>query len=703
MDISPNCFSRGLIIAVLSMTGFNSPHAQDQEEWDVTVPRGNTREISFTTEEGTWMSVDISADGSWLVFDLLGHVYRLPVTGGPAVSLTQNSVMAMNYHPRISPDGREIAFVSDRGGQDNLWVMAADGSSPRLIFADMNARVAEPVWSPDGKQILVTRREKSPTGFYRTHDVLWMFPRRGKKGFEVVRLGSSGGAAPARSGVWSGLDRAQWPSFTPDGRYVYFHSSTFAGADRRLRRIDLETGRIDSVTEGKDRYLSCCGRPAYPRRLGEVAPEVSPDGHWLAFARKLPGGRTSYRGKEYVGRTALWLRDLETGSERIIMDPISNTLAEHHPSWHVRVLPGYSWASDSKSIVLSQGGRIRRLWIDGGQVETIPFQARVQRTISEAARGQARIDDSFQVRAVRWPVSSPDGRQLVFEAVGRLWLMRLPDGKPRPLTSAEPTAFQLTPDWSPDGRWIAFVTWQDEVGGHLWRVRSEGGQPERLTRVPGSYLNPSWAADGLSIVVSRWPAALTSRWTGPQWELIRVTAADASITQLTAPGLPPQSYPGRENRLFHWWGGRLKSVDAEGREAREDARMDSRAQGAVPSPDGRWLAVEYEEDIYLVRLPAGTFAGGPSEIDLRGTGKRLSLEGGRYPHWRSDKVLEFVSANRYITHNVATADSDSVLIDLELPRDRGRGTIALDGARIITLDDRGRDHPRPRWSHHMCG
>jgi len=251
----------------------------------------------------------------------------------------------MNYHPRISPDGREIAFVSDRGGQDNLWVMAADGSSPRPIFADMAARVAEPAWSPDGKQILVTRREKSPTGFYRTHDVLWMFPRTGGKGFEVVRLGSSGGAAPARSGVWSGLDRAQWPAFTPDRRHVYFHSSTFAGVDRRLRRIDLETGRIDSVTEGKDRYLSCCGRPAY-------------------------------RGKEYVGRTALWLRDLETGSERVIMDPISNTLAEHHPSWHVRVLPGYSWASDSQSIVLSQGGQIRRLGSTEARLR--PFHSRLR-------------------------------------------------------------------------------------------------------------------------------------------------------------------------------------------------------------------------------------------------------------------------------------------------------------------------------------
>ena len=687
MNTISNRLGQGLIIAVLSMTGSNFTGAQAQEKWDVTVPRGNTREISFTTEQGTWMSVDISPDSSWVVFDLLGHIYRLPVKGGQALSLTQNSGMAMNTHPRISPDGQEIAFVSDRCGQDNLWVMAADGSSPKPVFADMNARVAEPTWSPDGRQILVTRREKSPTGFYRTHDVLWMFPRTGGKGFEVVRLGSSGGAAPARSGVWSGLDRAQWPSFTPDGRHVYFHSSTFAGADRRLRRVDLETGRIDSVTEGKDRYLSCCGRPAYPRRLGEVSPEVSPDGRWLAFARKLPGGRTSYRGKEYVGRTALWLRDLETGSERIIMDPISNTLAEHHPSWHTRVLPGYSWASDSQSIVLSQGGRIRRLWIDGGRVETIPFQTPVQRTISEAARGHARIDDSFRVRAVRWPVSSPDGKQLVFEAVGQLWLMRLPDGEPRPLTTWNPDAFQLTPDWSPDGASIVYATWQDEVGGHLWRVSSEGGKPERLTELPGSYLNPSWAGDGQSIAVSRWPAALTPRWFGPQWELIRITPGDGSITQLTDPGLPPQSSPGRGNRLFHVLGGRLRSVDARGREPRTHALIDPRVQAVVPSPDGRWLAVEYQEDVYLVSLPAGIFAGGPSEIDLPGTGKRLSLEGGRYPHWRSDKVLEFVSANRYITYNVDTTDSDSLIIDLELPRDRASGTIALKGARIITLDE----------------
>ncbi|HSM60026.1 MAG TPA: hypothetical protein VK849_04475, partial [Longimicrobiales bacterium] len=52
------------------------------EAWDVTLARGETREVDFTTDVGTWMSVDVSPDGRWVVFDLLGHVYRVSTTGG---------------------------------------------------------------------------------------------------------------------------------------------------------------------------------------------------------------------------------------------------------------------------------------------------------------------------------------------------------------------------------------------------------------------------------------------------------------------------------------------------------------------------------------------------------------------------------------------------------------------------------------------
>src|SRR5262245_17245338 len=147
-----------LVVAFPPLIAQNpAPAANQTPTWDVTLARGQTREIDFTTNEGTWMSVDISPDAGWIVFDLLGHVYRMPAAGGEATALTQSSGVAVNFHPRISPDGKLIAFISDRRGQNNLWVMNADGSNPRAVFTDLNVRAAEPAWSADGNFIVVRR------------------------------------------------------------------------------------------------------------------------------------------------------------------------------------------------------------------------------------------------------------------------------------------------------------------------------------------------------------------------------------------------------------------------------------------------------------------------------------------------------------------------------------------------------------------
>lgn len=129
--------------------------------WDVTQARGTTRDIDFTTSEGTWMSVDISPDGAWIVFDLLGHIYRMPAAGGEATALTQNSGVALNFHPRISPDGKLIAFISDRRGQNNLWVMNADGSNQHQVTRLPGASFA-PFFTPDGTRIIFASNYRQP-------------------------------------------------------------------------------------------------------------------------------------------------------------------------------------------------------------------------------------------------------------------------------------------------------------------------------------------------------------------------------------------------------------------------------------------------------------------------------------------------------------------------------------------------------------
>src|SRR3954466_6058868 len=89
------------------------------------LPLSTGRTVSFTTTKGSWMSLDVSPDGRTIVFDMLGDLYTLPVDGGKATPLMTG--MAMDNQPRFSPDGKKIAYISDRSGSDNVWIVSVDG------------------------------------------------------------------------------------------------------------------------------------------------------------------------------------------------------------------------------------------------------------------------------------------------------------------------------------------------------------------------------------------------------------------------------------------------------------------------------------------------------------------------------------------------------------------------------------------------
>ena len=688
--------------------------------WDVMLARGETRTIDFTTDEGTWMSVDLSPDGRWIVFDLLGHVYRVRAEGGSAEALTQTSGVAVNIQPRYSPDGALIAFVSDRGGQNNLWVMREDGSEPRPILHDLATRVVEPTWTPDGRYIVV--RQQALQGSSRTSGI-WMYPVDGGAGRELLGSRQRGAA---------------WPSLSHDGRYLYYHfpggPSDFLKGAYQIRRLDLATGRISEVTSGDDeaQYRGSSG--------GAIAPEVSPDGRWLAFARRIPDGTISYRGLRIGPRTALFLRDLRSGAERVVMDPIELDMAEGIKT--LRLLPGYGWSDDGGSIVISQGARLRRLHVASGRVETVPFTARVLREASEQARGVQELSDGpLRVRFTRWQTASPDGGRLLFQAVGRLWLMDLPEGEPRRLTPDSFEPLEYSAAWSPDGRWIAFTSWDDRERGHLWRIAPEGGPPERLSAEPGEYLNPVWSPDGRSLVVTRGSGA-TARGramaNNPWYELVSVAVGGGE--RVGGGGVQGGTDP-RSSGDLHviarlstrhdggaQAGGRRQIVRASfGPEGRifypEEAPPDSSSRGvalvsvrpdgtdrrvhltlpfadeAVTSPDGRWVAFAEGFNVYLApmpgraRNPAGAATedarAAPLHIDT-GVGppavRRVSLEGGLYPRWRDATTLEFGSGSRYYVHDVLSQRTDTARIDLSVPRAIPTGTIALTGARILPMN-----------------
>jgi Tol biopolymer transport system component/imidazolonepropionase-like amidohydrolase len=683
-------------------------------EWDVTQPRGEPRTIDFTTDEGTWMTVDAQPDGSRLVFDLLGHIYALPAAGGAASLLTRDSGIALNFQPAISPDGTRIAFISDRKGQNNLWVMDADGTNAHIVEQNLKVRHSVPAWTPDSRFIVARR---APIGEGRATSELWLYHADGGRGVALT----NGTEQPG----------ANEPSVSADGRYVFF-SIRVPNVDdpakglMQLRRLDLESGEVLKITEGTERGP---GGDARASSGGGFAPRPSPDGKWLAFGRRLATGTISYKGKQLGPRTALWLRDLATGAERLLVDPIERDL-QQDASDFTGALPGYAWSRDSRAIVIATGGKLRRIDVASGQLADVPFTARVERKISAQAYAPFRIDETkpLDVKFLRWPAVSPDGARVLFQAVGRLWLMDLPNGTPRALLPATFGRHQYAPAWSPDGQRIAFTSWTDDDRGQVWTMAAPGSaggasggataqpvQPTQLTKEAGEYLNPVFSPDGRTIVVVRSSGAtfrgrmlVENEWydlfalaadgSGVPKHLVTVSAPAGRLSHrrfLVQPSFGPDGrvfYPemlaakdGKEGGAVRT---EVRSIRLDGLDRQTHATIPNADEVAV-SPDGKWLAFEEGDNVYLAAMPLHGIGGAPLALKREEKPvwalKPLSTTGGNYPRFASGNLLAFGSGPDVMIHDLRSGKTSTHRVPLQVERDRVRGALALRNARVITM------------------
>ena len=159
-----------------------SPDSAELASWDVDQSLGPSTQLSFETDVGTWMNVDVSADGQSLVFDLLGDLYTMPIGGGLATRISAGQ--AFDLQPRFSPDGSSIAFISDRDGNFNAWLIDPDGSNPRQVSDEESREVNSPSWSADGQYVYV-RKHFVDTRSLGAGEV-WMYHVSGGAGLQVT-------------------------------------------------------------------------------------------------------------------------------------------------------------------------------------------------------------------------------------------------------------------------------------------------------------------------------------------------------------------------------------------------------------------------------------------------------------------------------------------------------------------------------------
>lgn len=645
-------------------------------KWDVNRPAGAPiRQIPIRVSEGSWMDVDVSPDGRTIAFTLLGDIYTMPISGGTPTRISEG--LAWEVHPRFSPDGRRIAFTSDRGGGDNIWVMNADGSDKRQVTKEDFRLLNQPSWSPDGRYIVA--KKHFTTGRSLGTGEVWMYHVSGGAGVLLVK----------RPNEQHQKELGE-PVYAPDGNSVYYTRNVTPGPifeyaqDSNtglfdIERYDLGTGEVTKAVTGLG---------------GSVRPQPSPDGKKIAFVR-----REATRSKLYV-------KDLESGVERKIYDDLDQDVQE---TWAVTgVYPNMGWTPDSRSIVFWAKGKINRVDADGSNAREIPFAIDDTRDVIDPPQFSVEVaPEQFTTRMPRFASVSPDGRQVVFESLGKLYVKPMGGGAARRLTRGG-DGFELFPSWSRDGRQIVFVGWTDEGLGTIRTVAAGGGNARDVTTRPGHYARPHFSPDGRTIVFER---NAGGNLTSPRWSedpgVYRV-AASGGAPEMVARGMGAPHFGSASDRVFMIGqdaGKRqLVSTSLTG-EAKRVHAAGELVTDYVVSPTGEYVAFRQNYEAFVVPLMPGN-----QTVELSATSKALPVtkvsgSGGDYIHWASngnrlhwslgptvytaETAQLFPAAPRPEGAPGFVAPTSGVSLTMQQAAAIHRGTTVLTGARIVTMAGQG--------------
>jgi imidazolonepropionase-like amidohydrolase/Tol biopolymer transport system component len=679
-----------LALSLALALAFQSNEAQKAEDkkeeppkWDVNAPPGPSRDETIDVKAGTWMSVDVSPDGKELVFDLLGDVYLLPIAGGEAKAIA--SGVAWQMQPRWSPDGKRIAFTSDAGGGDNLWVMDRDGANARAVTKETFRLLNSPAWSPDGEYFAghkhFTSRRSLGAG------EIWLYH---------VATGGDGLQLTTKHSEQKDVGE---PAFSPDGRYVYYSYDSTPGESFQynkdpneqiyaIDRLDRETGEIVTVVSGPG---------------GACRPTPSPDGKALAFIR-----RVRYR-------STLFLLDLASGAARPVWDGLERDMQE---TWAIHgVYPGIDWTSDGKELVLWARGKLWRVDVAGGsgvspEVREIPFHVADTRKTFEAVRFPVEVaPEKFDVKLLRWVRVSPQGDMVVYQALGHLWARALPDGTPRRLTEDE-DVFEFFPALARDGKALAYTTWNDEKLGSLRVLDLASGAVRTLTKVPGHYADPVFTPDGSELVFAKRTGGYI---TSPLWSsepgIYRIPAAGGEPVMVSKEGTNPQ-FGADGKRVYLLKVGEEKDADRRELFSLEldgsDRRTHLVSQWATEyalSPDGEWVAFVERFNAYVAPfIPTGREVSiGPKSTAFpvakvsRDAGENLQFSGdSRSLHWSLGPELYTRELRDAFAFLAGTPEKDVKLpeppasglnIAFQAPHAKPEGALALVGAKLVTMKE----------------
>jgi len=546
--------------------------------------------------------------------------------------------------------------------------------------------------------VLVSR---NPQGL-GAHEI-WMYNIHGGSGVQVTKSIPAGSPAT--------MPQAQRLNFmgaiaSPDGKYFYY--ARRAGSFSYNVTFPLwQIVRRNRTTGDEDVITSAPG--------SAFRPVLSPDGTQLVYATR------------FDTETGLRIRDLGTGEDRWLKYPVQRDDQESRATRDV--MPGYAFTPDGKDLVMNYGGKIHRVQVATGEAPLIPFQAPVSLELGPQLKFESRVEEGpVHARLIQGAMQSPDSRRVVFSSLTHLYTVEVPSGSPRRLGTGNDREYQ--PAWSPDGRYIAYVTWSDQ-GGNIWRRTADGQTPpEKLTTVPGYYQDPAWTPDGSRVVALRGSIRdreVSETGFGSQSGLDVVwVPSGGGRPQLIVParGVGKPHFTQDNERVYVYAPQGLQSFRFDGTDRRTHLKVVGKNLNQTPepppardvriSPDGRQALALVNDQLYLLDVPvtggeAPTVNVSSPSVPLKkltdvGADSFAWADGGKTITWSLGSSF-FRQAAASVTFDapvpaggdeekgeakLPAADRnikkyEEYSFDIEAPRHKPSGTAVLRGAKVITM------------------
>lgn len=652
---------------------------REKKKWDILNPPFKLSTIQIDTDETTWSSLDITPDGKRFVFDMLGDLYIVDINGGQATPLTQD--FAWNIQPAVSPDGSKIAFISDRDGLSNLWIMNIDGSNLKQISKETKNLIHSPKWSPSGQYIVVTKGIMSSRSIPAGE--IWVYHHGGGSGGLLIKKRASGKKEQKNIAD---------PSFSPDSKYIYYTKDITPGFTFSYNRDPLKSifaiMRYDMRKGEEERFITGTG--------GAIVPTPSPDNKFIAFIRRVKN------------KTALFIKHLETGIEEPVFLDLERDMQEGFGT--EGYFAYFDWTPDSKAIVFWTGGKFHKLSLADKSVKPIPVRVKAKVKYAEAVRFDVDVaPDNFSVKMVRWAQKSPNGKSILFQALGKLYVKDIESGKITRLTNQNDHD-EFYPRYSNDGKTIVYTTWHDKKLGDIKVVSANGGEGKSVAKAPGHYIEPSFSTDDKLITYRKFTGGFLLN---PKYSVepgiyvtdlktnkhIRVSksgtnphfAGDNKRVYFTK-SVPKKAYPERQ----------LVSVALNGKDLRKHLYGADKVGEFRLSHDKNWIAFTYQYNAYVAPF---TETGKRVEIGPKSTSfpiKKVSSKAGEFLNWHTDNktiswnhgatyyerkvknTFDFVSG---APQNLPDPVSSGISLSFVQKSDKPIGYKAFVGGSIITMRD----------------